>query len=69
MRNSKFENKRVACASILKRINKEIKKELIRNMQLYVNKNKIELFKNNFLYKNILGIIDNNEIIYTLNIS
>ena len=69
MRNVNFVNKRFAITAVIKRIHKELKSELIKNLIIYASRNEISRFKDRFLYKNIFGHFLDKKLIYTLEIN
>ena len=68
MRNVSFTNKQVAVIAVLNRIHKDTKSELTKKLLLYISRKKIARFNDLFMYKNILGHVINNELVYTLTV-
>ena len=66
MRNIKFQNISAAAKSITEKASKDIKKELIMKMRIYLKKDSLEAFKDIYLYKNVLGEIRGGLIVFSI---
>ena len=65
-RNIRFSSIEVAKKAVTDKVTKNLKKEVSNKLNISIKNRKVEDFKNRYLYKNILGTIRENSVIFNL---